>query len=77
MITGVVDTTVIIHLYRNNPLAHQWLTSQPEPLGVTPITWLEVIYGAQGKNGQKICKVILDQFEMVYPTQSDMDWAMQ
>jgi predicted nucleic acid-binding protein len=77
MISGVVDTTVIIHLYRKNQAARVWLSGQADRLGITPITWLEVMYGAPGKAGQVACKVILSQFEMLYLTPQDMDWAMQ
>jgi predicted nucleic acid-binding protein len=38
---------------------------------------MEVIYGASGKSGRATAKALLDQFELVYPTQTDMDWAMQ
>jgi predicted nucleic acid-binding protein len=77
MIAGVVDSTVIIHLFRRNQAAHGWLAKSPERLAITPITWMEVIYGAPGKTGQAACHRILDQFEMVYLTETDMDWAMQ
>ncbi len=77
MTIGIVDTTVVIHLFRKNPAARSWLNSQSKQLSVTPITWLEVMYGASGKAGQKTCEAILNQFEMVYLNQADMDWAMQ
>jgi predicted nucleic acid-binding protein len=77
MTIGSVDTTVIIHLFRRNPQAWAWYGSLPQPLSLTPITWMEVIYGAAGKTGQAKSKEILNQFEMVYFTRTDMDWAMQ
>ena len=77
MTVGLVDTTVIIHLFRRNPAALGWFAAQPEQLSLTPITWLEVIYGAPGKNGQIVCRTILDQFELLHLTSLDQDWAMQ
>ena len=77
MTVGIVDTTVIIHLFRKNPAAHTWMSIQPHQLSITPITWLEVIYGAPGKAGQTRCKALLSQFELVYLTREDMDWAMR
>ncbi|MBC7872261.1 MAG: PIN domain-containing protein [Chitinophagaceae bacterium] len=77
MTVGIVDTTVIIHYFRKQPAAHAWLNAQPERLSITPITWLEVMYGAPGKAGQAACKLILNQFDMEYLTASDMNWAMQ
>jgi predicted nucleic acid-binding protein len=77
MTAGVVDSTVIIHVFRKNPAARDWLNAQPVRLLVTPITWMEVIDGAPGKAGQATCKAILSQFDMEYLTPTDMDWAMQ
>jgi predicted nucleic acid-binding protein len=77
MISGVVDTTVIVHLFRRNPDALTWYGSVSDMLVVRPLTWMEIIYGASGKAGQAKCKALLDQFAMEYPTPLDMDWAMQ
>jgi predicted nucleic acid-binding protein len=77
MTVGVAGSTIIIHLFRKNPLALAWYASLFQPLAVTPITWMEIIYGAAGKAGQAKCKTILDQFAMEYLTRADMDWAMQ
>jgi predicted nucleic acid-binding protein len=77
MTLGIVDSTVIIHVFRKNPAARAWLDAQPTRLLVTPITWLEVMQGAPGKRGQATCKAILSQFDMEYLTPTNMDWAMQ
>jgi predicted nucleic acid-binding protein len=77
MTLGVVDSTVVIHVFRKNPAARAWLNAQPVRLLVTPITWLEVMQGAPGKAGQATCKAILSPFDMEYLTPADMDWAMQ
>jgi predicted nucleic acid-binding protein len=77
MTMGVVDSTVIIHVFRKHPEARAWVKAQPIRLLVTPITWLEIMSGAPGKAGQATCKAILSQFDMAYPTPADMDWAMQ
>ena len=77
MTLGVVDSTVIIHVFRKNAAARAWIDAQPVRLLVTPITWLEVMQGAPGKSGQATCKAILSQFDMEYLTPADMDWAMQ
>jgi predicted nucleic acid-binding protein len=77
MISGVVDSTVIVHLFRSVPEALLWYESLSQPFGVTPMTWLEIMYGASGKAGQRKCKAILNEFVMEYQTRSDMDWAME
>lgn len=71
-----VDTNVLIHLLRGNSSAIAWLQTQLEPLAVTPYTWMEVVYGAVGKQSQAVALALLAQFEMVYPSHADMDWAM-
>ena len=76
MIVGLVDSTVIIHLLRNNPPAIAWATTVSARLGVTSITWLEVMYGASGKVGQSRAKSVLAKFELQFPTQADQEWAM-
>ncbi len=76
MIDGVIDTTVVIHLYRGDQDAVTWVKSISS-LGVTPITWLETIYGANGRRGQIESLKILRGFQLVYLTQVDQAWAMQ
>ncbi len=77
MNVGVVDSTVIIHLFRKLPAARAWLNAQTVRHKVTPITWLEVMHGAPGKAGQITCKAILSYFDIEYPTPAGMDWAME
>lgn len=77
MMNGIVDTTVIIHRFRGDPAAKQWIDSLQTRLAITPITWLEVIQGAQSKARQAACRTILGQFDMLYLTSADQDWAMQ
>lgn len=77
MTVGIADSTVIVHLFRRNPSVLTWYASLSQPLAITPITWMEIMYGAAGKAGQAKCKAILDEFAMEYLTRADMDWAMQ
>jgi predicted nucleic acid-binding protein len=77
MTSGVVDSTVLIHILRGNLVAETWSMAQPARLSVTPITWMEVIYGAPSKRVQAATRAVLNRFDMTYLTQADMDWAMQ
>jgi predicted nucleic acid-binding protein len=77
MTVGVVDSTVVVHLFRKNPSALTWYASLSQPLAITPITWVEIMYGAAAEAGQAKCKAILNEFDMEYLTRTDMDWAMQ
>lgn len=64
---GIVDTTVVIHLYRKNPAAIAWLNAQQSAHKITPYTWLEVVYGAPNKRTQAVCIALMENFEMVFP----------
>jgi predicted nucleic acid-binding protein len=77
MTVAIVDTTVVVHLFRRYAPALTWYSSLAQPLGVTPLTWLEVIYGAGSKAKQATCKALLSQFDLIYATSSDQDLAMQ
>ncbi|MCL4248842.1 MAG: PIN domain-containing protein [Anaerolineae bacterium] len=77
MTVGIVDTTVILHLFRNYGDARAWVDSQPARLSIVSISWMEVMEGANSKATQAQCKTILERFEVVYPTSSDQQWAMQ
>jgi predicted nucleic acid-binding protein len=77
MTSAIADTTVILHIFRRNPAARDWFSTQTEELSITPITWLEVMYGARGKIGQAAYQTLLNQFKIVYLTNADQDWAME
>ncbi len=76
MIAGIVDTTVIIHLIRSRPEALAWLAGLHDPLGLTPITWIEIMRGENSKRRQTDAKTILSLFELVYLEHVDQQWVM-
>jgi predicted nucleic acid-binding protein len=73
---AILDTTVILHLYRKYQPAILWFNNQLR-YGVTSTTWLEVMEGASSKANQAQCKWLLSQFDLLYPTSTDQQWAMQ
>src|SRR4051812_22116278 len=77
MTVAIVDTTVIVHLYRRYTPALTWYGSLTQSLGLTPITWIEIMYGAGSKEKQRASKTLLGQFDLVYLTSLDQDWAMR
>lgn len=77
MIDAVLDTTVIIHLFRRYQPAVQWLINSQLSFGITSITWLEVMEGASNKASQVQCKTLLSQFDLLHLTDVDQNWAMQ
>ncbi|MBX3085454.1 MAG: hypothetical protein KF716_27715 [Anaerolineae bacterium] len=76
MIDAVLDTTVVLHLFRKYQPAINWFNNQ-QRYGVTSTTWLEVMEGASSKAHQTDCKSLLNQFELIYLTSADQEWAME
>lgn len=77
MTAAIADTTVVIHLYRRYAPALAWYGSLSQALGITPITWMEVMYGAGSKAKQAACQTLLSQFDLIHLTSVDQDWAMR
>ena len=77
MTVAVLDTTVLIHLFRKDPTALNWFTSQSTTLSITPIGWMEFVGSAANKRAQADSLRLLSGLEMVYLTAADMNWAMQ
>jgi predicted nucleic acid-binding protein len=76
MIAGIVDTNILIELYRNLPAAKTWIAAQTD-LAISSVSWLEFMEGARGKAGQAHCLAIIAPFAMVYLTDADQQWAME
>lgn len=77
MVVAIVETNVVVDLLRDYKPALNWLNRQNQPtLGITPIVWMEVITGGDNKAERKRAAKFMAYFEMVYLTQSDLDWAM-
>lgn len=77
MSVGIVDTTVILHYFRNRGTARAWVDSQPVRLSLVSMTWMEVMEGVNNKANQVQCKHVLGMFDVLYPTSVDQQWAMQ
>lgn len=73
---AILDTTVILHLFRKYVPAVSWL-EDPQLYGVTAITWLEVLEGATSKAVLARSQAILDDFSIIYATTVDQQWAIE
>jgi len=73
---AVLDTTVVIHVLRRYQPALVWFRNT-QTYSVTSTTWMEVMRGTTSKANQTWAKNILDQFELLYLTDADPQWAMQ
>lgn len=74
MIRGIIDTNILIELYRNLPAAKTWITGQTD-LAVPIVSWLEFMEGARGKAGQARCLQIMAPFDLVLLTEVDQQWT--
>jgi hypothetical protein len=52
MSLGLVDTTIVLHYFRNNPDTRGWVDSQSLRLSIVSTTWMEVMGAAS-----KICNL--------------------
>ena len=75
MIAAIVDTNILIELYRAKPLARAWLKTQPD-LAIASVVALELMDGAHGKQGQRECQKLIDVFQIVFLTTLDQQWAL-
>lgn len=75
MITGFVDTNILIEVYRGNKVAKSWYESEPD-LAISSTAWLELMEGANGKAGQQRCLEIIAPLDLVFVMEDDQRWAM-
>ena len=75
-VSGIIDTTILIHIFRGNKDAVSWIAAQTT-LGVTTVSRLEFIYGARGKVALTAVVRLLNTFTMVALTDADQVWAEQ
>jgi predicted nucleic acid-binding protein len=78
VISGILDTDILIDLFHNLPPAVNWLaTAHLTELAITPIAWMELVRGARTKQErQKILHFLL-QFRIEHPLPDDNNWAMR
>ncbi len=75
---GFLDTSIVVDIYRGYSPAVAWLQSVTHlRLAITPISWLEVMEGAENKTDQAKVKQLMGQFLMSALDAADMYWAMQ
>lgn len=73
---GLVDTAVLVDVLRQHPPALHWINQQTG-LGICPLVYMELIQGAKNKIAQNKARDLAANYDMVYLTETDFDWAMQ
>lgn len=76
MVTGLLDTAIVVDLLRAYPPAASWLGGQSR-LGITPIVWLEILEGSTNAQAQTQAVALLRRFEKTETVPSDFDWAIE
>ena len=76
MTPAILDSTVILHIFRKYKPALAWFT-RDERYWVTSVTWMEVMIGVPNKRAQSETLDLLNRFETLYITRADQVWSMQ
>lgn len=76
MVTGFVDTAILVDILRGYQPSVLWINSQSS-LGITPYVQMELINGVLDKVGLQAALKLIGQFDMIHPTQADVEWAMR
>ncbi len=78
MATAVIDSNIIVDVIRKYSPAIDWLQEQNQAIyGITPIVWMEVIEGGPNKIKRLRAAKVMAEFEMLYLTEADLEWAME
>lgn len=78
MAERLVDSSVVIDLLHAYKPATEWLAGLGAiQLTITPIAFMEVIEGKNNKIKRQRAVKFLSQFEMIYLTPEDQEWAIE
>lgn len=76
MVTGLLDTSLIVDILRLYPVAQSWLRTQAQ-LGAATAVWVEVIQGANNRQKQTQAITILRRFEQIQVISADFEWTLE
>lgn len=78
MVDALLDTSILIDLLRNYPLALEWKSANIHlNFGVTSVIRMEVLKGATNRQKAQQALRFLSQFTLIATTQADLVWAEQ
>ena len=78
VISGLLDTNIIIDLLNQKSAAINWSGSvQLQKFAITPIVWMETVEGARDRIERAQIIRFLRQFRIEHSTPQDNNWAMQ
>ena len=75
MVDALLDTATVVDLLREYPPSATWITNENRTFGITKFVWMEIVTGC--KNKQSLIKAtrLIERFELVPITTTDIDWA--
>jgi predicted nucleic acid-binding protein len=77
VVDAFLDTAIVVDILRNYAPALQWINAQGNlSLGISSFVHMEVVDGAINGQEQRRTLKILNQFDLVFPMQADLEWAM-
>jgi predicted nucleic acid-binding protein len=76
MVTGLLDTTILVDLLRQYSPAENWI-SQQQNLGITTVVWIELIQGVTNRVAQQNTLNVLKSYTKVEVEVIDIEWAIQ
>jgi len=74
MSIAILDTTVVLHIFRKYPPALAWFRSS-QTYAIVSTTWMEVMVGVGSKRAMQETLHLLSNFELLYLTNDDQKWA--
>jgi len=74
MSIAILDTTVVLHIFRKYPPALAWFRSS-QTYAIVSTTWMEVMVGVGSKHAMQETLHLLSNFELLYLTNDDQKWA--
>ena len=75
MVSGLLDTSILVDVMRKHPPAAIWLAQQNN-LGVSHIVALEMLAGARNRTSEHETARLLAAFQRVELTNDDFLWAL-
>ena len=76
MSLAILDTTVVLHIFRKYPPAIAWFRTS-QTYAVVSTTWMEVMVGVSSKRAMQDTLNLLGNFQLLYLSDDDQKWAQQ
>ena len=75
MVDALLDTATVVDLLREYPPSATWIAIENQIFGITKFVWMEIVAGSQNKQSLIKATRLIERFELVPITTTDIDWA--